>query len=25
MVGGVYIPKQFQPRVRESLDEYGRE
>jgi len=25
MVGGVYIPKPFQPGVRESLDEYGRE
>jgi predicted metalloendopeptidase len=25
MVGGVYIPKQFQPRARESLEEYGRE
>jgi hypothetical protein len=25
MVGGVYIPKPFQPRVRESLSEYGQE
>jgi hypothetical protein len=25
MIGGVYIPKPFQPGVQESLDEYGRE
>jgi hypothetical protein len=25
MVGGVYIPKPFQPGVRESLEEYGQE
>jgi hypothetical protein len=25
MIGGVYIPEPFQPGVRESLDEYGRE
>jgi hypothetical protein len=25
MIGGVYIPKPFQPRTRESLEEYGQE